>query len=444
MTEDTKRQPEELQNPASDNENDARTEADREARPADPNTAETLEFVGETGQASEETIPDPDENTAEPDDTETTVDSEGETIDTEPTAENSEDDAETSVDADDETIGEDIDGAPDPDADESQASENTEDSESSDASPEEADPLKVRKVVEGLLFVSNRALSVSALNQALPSVDRKLIRGALAELQEQWSDATRGFHLLEVSGGYQFRSDPEIAPHIRDMLRARPMRLSKPALETLAIVAYRQPVTRAEIEDIRGVDAGGVLRMLLEKKMLRILGKREEPGRPLIYGTSREFLEIFHLRSLKDLPTLQEFQELSQEHQIKIDETYGREDAASEENRDPDEDPLFIVSDSPADISRAARELESAADELEEAVALADSTLKEVLERKPEGEDADSENEIPPAPVEIISAPEDVAARDYLPEAPPADSDASSEEAEASDTPPQDDEDDAP
>ena len=97
------------------------------------------------------------------------------------------------------------------------------------------------------------------------------------------------------------------------MLQVKPMRLTRAALETLAIVAYRQPVTRPEMEDLRGVDCGAVTKALLERKLIRILGKKDEPGRPLLYGTTKEFLELFNLRDLTQLPTLREFQELSEE-----------------------------------------------------------------------------------------------------------------------------------
>ena len=107
------------------------------------------------------------------------------------------------------------------------------------------------------------------------------------------------------------RSRPENADYLRRLNRSRPYRFSNSSLETLAIVAYRQPITRAEVEYLRGVDSGGVLKTLLEKKMLRILGKKDIPGRPLIYGTSREFLESFNLKDLASLPTLKEVQELT-------------------------------------------------------------------------------------------------------------------------------------
>ena len=116
----------------------------------------------------------------------------------------------------------------------------------------------------------------------------------------------------------------EVAPWLRQFFQQRNRsRLSPGALETLAIVAYRQPITRPEIEDIRGVDCGGTLRVLLERNLIRVVGKKEEPGRPALYGTTRGFLDFFNLRDLKELPTLRQFTELSEEHQRQVEMQYG-------------------------------------------------------------------------------------------------------------------------
>jgi segregation and condensation protein B len=118
--------------------------------------------------------------------------------------------------------------------------------------------------------------------------------------------------LVQVAGGYQFRSRPELAGYISRMKRAKPVKFSQSAMETLAIVAYRQPVTRAEIEYLRGVDSGGVLKNLLDRRLLRIIGKKDIPGKPLIYGTTREFMEAFSLKDLASLPTLREIEDLAE------------------------------------------------------------------------------------------------------------------------------------
>lgn len=144
------------------------------------------------------------------------------------------------------------------------------------------------------------------------------IQQALNELaQEYLENPVRGIVLGEVAGGWQFRTKPENAVILRQYYQPKPTKISKPSLETLAIVAYQQPVTRVEIDAIRGVDSGGVLKTLLEKNLVRIVGKKDEPGKPMLYGTTHEFLELFQLKSLQELPTLKEFRELEEEFQRK-------------------------------------------------------------------------------------------------------------------------------
>ncbi len=144
------------------------------------------------------------------------------------------------------------------------------------------------------------------------------IQAALLEIERDYAEnPQRGILLSEVAGGWQFRTRPENSAIIRGFYQTKPTKLTKPSLETLAIVAYRQPITRVEIDAIRGVDSGGVLKTLLEKNLLRIVGKKDEPGKPMLYGTTQEFLELFQLKSLKDMPTLKEFRELEEEFQRK-------------------------------------------------------------------------------------------------------------------------------
>jgi segregation and condensation protein B len=170
-------------------------------------------------------------------------------------------------------------------------------------------PLK--SIVESLLFVHDQPLTLDRLATLLEEHERADIRTALESLVEEYGAAERGIVLAQVAGGYQLRSRPENADYIRRLTKSRGVKFSQSALETLSIIAYRQPVTRAEVEYLRGVDSGGVLKSLLEKKLLRILGKKDVPGKPLIYGTSREFLELFSLKDLASLPTLKEIQELA-------------------------------------------------------------------------------------------------------------------------------------
>ena len=169
----------------------------------------------------------------------------------------------------------------------------------------------LKPIVESLIFVSDAPLPLERLCAILDEYQRSEIEAALFILSNDYAEAGRGICLEEVAGGYQFRSRQENADYIRRMIRGKTFKFSRSAMETLAVVAYRQPVTRAEVEFLRGVDCGGVLKTLLEKKMIRILGKKDIPGKPLIYGTTREFLEVFSLKDLASLPTLKDIQELA-------------------------------------------------------------------------------------------------------------------------------------
>lgn len=179
-------------------------------------------------------------------------------------------------------------------------------------------PERVKALVESLLFVTDKPVTLDQLHDAT-GLDRPRLLEALGALARERAEGEGGTLLVEVAGGWQLRTHPESSDYVRRLLRLRPHRLTRAALETLAIVAYRQPVTRPEVEDVRGVDSGAVLKALLERKLLKILGKKEEVGRPLLYGTTREFLEFFALKDLSGLPTLREFQELSEEHRTLVD-----------------------------------------------------------------------------------------------------------------------------
>lgn len=166
-------------------------------------------------------------------------------------------------------------------------------------------------IIESLLFVSEDPLTVEKLKIILETADTKDIRAALQSLVEEYEARGGGFKLAQVAGGWQLRSRAQYNQWIKRMLQPPPQRLSKAALETLAIVAYNQPIIRADIEHIRGVDSGGVLRQLLERKLIRVLGRKEIAGRPLIYATTKLFLELFELKDLKDLPSPKEIEEMS-------------------------------------------------------------------------------------------------------------------------------------
>ncbi len=162
-------------------------------------------------------------------------------------------------------------------------------------------------IIEALLFASEKPISLEEIFQVLEADDKNTLKKLIDELKGEYESQGRGFRLIEVAGGFQVCTHPDFAPWLAKLFRSRRIsRFSKPALETLAIVAYRQPVTRAEVESIRGVNVEGVLRTLLEKGMVRIRGRKDSPGRPLIYGTTSQFLEYFGLNSLSELPRLEE------------------------------------------------------------------------------------------------------------------------------------------
>jgi len=196
----------------------------------------------------------------------------------------------------------------------------------------------LRGTLEAVIFASDSPIGLKDLARLAASTTRA-VKEALAHLQHDYRN--RGIQLDEVAGGWVFRTSPRYANAVRDLTKQKPVRLSRAQVETMAIIAYRQPITRPEIDEVRGVDSGPVLKVLLERDLVRILGKRDEPGRPLIYGTTPQFLEFFGLRSLKDLPTLREFTELSDESreafedELQDDASNGASDATASAPESP-------------------------------------------------------------------------------------------------------------
>jgi len=168
---------------------------------------------------------------------------------------------------------------------------------------------EAKKVIEAVLFVSDRPVSIEALKDVLGEVEPALIRSMIEELNAEYSSSGRSFGIREIAGGFQILTDPCYSNWVARLYKRPPDRLSGPALETLAIVAYRQPITRAEIEAIRGVNVDGVIHTLEERGLIRTRGRKEVVGRPILYGTTNEFLQHFGLRSLEELPKLKEFKE---------------------------------------------------------------------------------------------------------------------------------------
>ena len=170
--------------------------------------------------------------------------------------------------------------------------------------------LSLKIIVEGLLFVSEEPLTIERIGAVVEGVSNERLQKVLDELEAEYDDFGRAYILRRIAGGYQFRTQPELSSYILKMKKKSPTRLSRAALETLAVIAYRQPILRAEIERIRGVDIGGILKTLMEKGLIRGTGRRDLPGRPIIYGTTKKFLETFDLPNLDALPSLEEMQSL--------------------------------------------------------------------------------------------------------------------------------------
>ena len=188
-------------------------------------------------------------------------------------------------------------------------------------------------IIESIVFTAEAPLSIDRLCEILTEFERDEIRAALRELAAGFERRSGGIELVEVAGGWQFRTRPDFQQYVLRHVKTKIAKFSQSSLETLAIVAYRQPITRVEVEHLRGVDCGGILKSLLEKRLIRILGKKDIPGRPLIYGTSKEFLEVFGLKDLKSLPTLKEIQALDAVPQFERQETLplGQDEVLAEE-----------------------------------------------------------------------------------------------------------------
>jgi segregation and condensation protein B len=175
-----------------------------------------------------------------------------------------------------------------------------------------------RRIVEALVLGSPEPISAARLAEIVPGCKPGAAKDLINELNTEYQEQDRAFEIWEVAGGYQIRTRAEFSGYLQQLQKQRPLRLSRAALDTLSIIAYKQPVTRAEIEDIRGVDAGAVLKSLLDRRLIRIAGHREVPGRPMLYATNRRFLEVFGLESIKALPTLRELKELADQKGVAL------------------------------------------------------------------------------------------------------------------------------
>ncbi len=169
----------------------------------------------------------------------------------------------------------------------------------------------VLSVIEALLFVSERPLSLEQIRTALPELSTSDIRAHLERMRADFEAQQKGVRIIEIAGGFQLVTAPQMSAFLKKFFKQkRTERLSRPALETLAIIAYKQPVTRLEIESLRNVNVDGIMLTLTEKGLVRVVGERKAPGRPKVYGTTKQFLEYFGLKSLEDLPKIEDFARL--------------------------------------------------------------------------------------------------------------------------------------
>ncbi|GAB4536852.1 MAG: SMC-Scp complex subunit ScpB [Thermodesulfovibrionia bacterium] len=170
----------------------------------------------------------------------------------------------------------------------------------------------IKSIIEALLFISGDPINLDTLKNIL-EIEGDQIEGLLRELMSEYSLKNSGILIIEVAGGFQMVTNPIFAPWVKKLIAtAIPTRLSNQSLETLSIIAYRQPITKAEIDAIRGVNSDGVIKTLIDRKLIKVLGRKEAPGRPLMYGTTKEFLHCFGLNDLSELPTIKEFQEIGE------------------------------------------------------------------------------------------------------------------------------------
>ena len=176
---------------------------------------------------------------------------------------------------------------------------------------------ELKGIIEALLFVAGEPLSLDRIKNVLEDIDRRTVQGAIWEVQHEYEMRLSGLKIVEVAGGYQIATRPELAQWIKRLKKVKlSSRLSRPSLETLAIIAYKQPIVKAEVEDIRGVDSTGVIKGLLDKHLIKIIGRKDVPGRPILYATTKEFLQYFGLRDISDLPTLKEFTDLVEGEEV--------------------------------------------------------------------------------------------------------------------------------
>ncbi len=178
----------------------------------------------------------------------------------------------------------------------------------------------VQAVIEALLFVSEAPLTLEQIKNVLTgALETSQIRDLLQELNNGYKDQNRGLRVIEVAGGFRLITPPELSPFLKKLYKQKRVeRLTRPALETLAIIAYKQPVTRLEIESLRNVNIDGLICTLSQKGFIRVAGVKKAPGRPKVYGTTKMFLEYFGLKSLEELPKMEDFAKLNVNSELEV------------------------------------------------------------------------------------------------------------------------------
>jgi segregation and condensation protein B len=172
----------------------------------------------------------------------------------------------------------------------------------------------LKSAVEALIFASDKPVTIEQMKKVLDIPDAPAVRKIIEELKAEYESGNRGVRIIEIAGGFQMIASTNFAPFLKKLYKSRfTEKLSNPALESLAIIAYKQPLTKAEIESLRNVNVDGVMKSLLEKEMIRICGRKKIPGRPFVFGTTRQFLEHFGLKSLEDLPKMDDFTAMAKE-----------------------------------------------------------------------------------------------------------------------------------
>ena len=172
----------------------------------------------------------------------------------------------------------------------------------------------LRSAIEALIFASDKPVTVEQIKKVLGDLDTASVRKSIDELRNEYETQNRGLRIIEIAGGFQMITSATFAPFLKKLFKYRfSDKLSKPALESLAIIAYKQPLTKSEIESLRNVNVDGMMKSLMEKNLIRICGRKKIPGRPFVFGTTRQFLEHFGLKSLEDLPKMDDFSAMAKE-----------------------------------------------------------------------------------------------------------------------------------